>query len=100
MAQSPGEVGGSGGTHQCIPAIVKRLGHGQRNLYWSAAAVFELGPLFFVIRLDSGLIFSDTELEADVSIGVRVGDVMDELQDCPTVWAIRSGELLRREALN
>src|SRR5205085_5057655 len=98
MSQGPGEVGGSGRAHDRIPAMVNSVGHSQRNFHRSAAAVFQLSPFFFVVGLDGGLILGDTELEADVSIGVRVCDVMDELQHGPTIGAIRSCELLRREA--
>ncbi len=63
-------------------------------------AVGKLGPGGFVVGLDGGPIFGERELEADVGVGVAVGDVMDDLAHGPAAVAVGRVELGVAQALD
>lgn len=52
-------------------------------------------PKFFVVRFDDRAIFGQSPLEADVSVHVAVGEMVDDLTRCPTAGAVSRVELLR-----
>ena len=58
----------------------------------------QLGPGGFVVGLDGGPVLSERELEADVGVGVAVGDVMHHLAHGPAAVAIGRVELRVAEA--
>ena len=67
--------------------------HGQRNLHRQPAAVCQVGPGCFVVRLDRGPILGKRQLEANVAVRVAVGHVVDHLAQCPAALTVRGIEL-------
>ena len=87
------------GFEKCDPPRVKGADHQQRDSDWNVAAVSQLGPGFLVVGLDRGPVLSEGELAANVSVGVTVGDVVDQLTHGPAALAIRSVELVNVQAI-
>ena len=61
-------------------------------------ALGQVGPGGLVVGLDGGPILSERELEAEIGVGVAVGEVMHDLAHGPAAVAIGRVELGLREA--
>ena len=57
------------------------------------AAVRQAGPGGLVVGLDGGRVLSEGQLDANVGVGVAVGDVVDDLADGPAAFAVGGVEL-------
>ena len=80
------------GFEQRNPARVQRVDEDQRAID-GQARVGQARPGGFVVGLDGGPILGERELEADVGIGVAVGEVMHDLAHGPAAVAIGRVEL-------
>jgi len=87
------------GLEQCDPALVEGCDH-RDGAIDRKAAICQAGPGSFVIRLDSGPIFSEGQLVSDVGVGMAVGDVVYELANGPAAFAIGCVELGVGKAVN
>jgi len=86
------------GLEQADPARVQRVDERERDIDGKPAAVGERGPGGLVVWLDGGPIFGEGELEANVAVGVAVGDVVHELADGPATVAVGRVDLRVVEA--
>ena len=57
----------------------------------------ELCPGFFVVGLDGGVVLGKGVADAEEGVHVRIGDVVDELPDCPAAFAVGGIELALAE---
>ena len=58
-----------------------------------SAAVGQIGPGGLVVGLDGGPILGERQLEADIGVGVAVGQVMHHLARGPAAFAVGRIEL-------
>src|SRR5438477_12798980 len=70
-------------SEQKSPALVQRFQQGQRDFNGRYPAVGQFRPAVLSIRLDSGFIFCQSELEADVAVQMAVGNVVNDLAHRP-----------------
>ena len=80
------------------PPLVQRIDERERNID-REFGVGKIRPCLLIIRLHQWLCFGERKFEADVGVHVTVGDVMNELADCPTLGTIRRIELLIGESV-
>ena len=78
------------------PSVVERFSQRERGFKGRALRIVKLSPSVFLIRLDSRLIFGQSQLEAYITVKVAVGQVMNYLPDGPSPIAVRRIDLFRR----
>ena len=78
---------------QCDPALMQSSEENKRDLDGQPATISQLSPRSLVVGFDGWPFLGKGELEADVGIGVAVGEVMNELANSPAAVAIRCVEL-------
>src|SRR6185437_1905334 len=86
------------GLQDMRPAIVQGIHQRQRNFQRRGAAVSQLRPTGFFVRLDGGFVFGESQLESNVGIHMAVGHVVDDLLYGPTSVAVGSFDLLRSQS--
>ena len=87
------------GLEEHDPASVQAFDEFQGPLC-GGGGVVERGPSGLIVGFDGGPVLGEGEADADESVHVAVGDVVDELADCPAALAIGRGPLGAVEAVD
>ena len=80
------------GLEEHDPSGVEAFDQFERPLH-GGGGVVKGGPGILVVGLDGGPIFGERKADADEGVHVAVGEVMDDLTECPAALAIGSVEL-------
>ncbi len=83
---------GRKGLEEHHPAGVESFEEFQRPLD-GGGGVVQVGPGCFVIRLDGGVVFGESETDADECVHVAIGEVMNDLPDGPAAFAVGGVEV-------
>jgi hypothetical protein len=80
------------------PPIMKCIEQREGHIDGTGLCVRQLRPEIFVIRFNGWLLFGERETKTDVRIEVAVRDMVNNLANGPSTFAIRRVQLRGREA--